>query len=377
MGRICLFTSASAKVYGLMDSMTMIIRRVLPSYAIIAIGREEFCRNHRGVVDACKPIPRLLVELFERFERRGLQLLARAFIYVLTHLYVALKVLRCRCDVLFVINADALIPMLLARLAGIHVVLRLGGSFYETYRKVKGELFARSLRVLERALTIVAHKVVYAGPPRKLSDKYYVANEHPASKEFLEAFKFTSNAADRPLVVGYLGRLSMEKGVDVLAEAVKIMVSRDEELRILIAGDGPLRGWIEDKLRLEIECGRVKLLGWLPHESTPSFLSGVRLLLMPSYTEGLPAVLVEAMACGTPVVASPVGEIPSVLVNGETGLLIDKLTPARVASLALSLVRDEPRLRRMSVNSFKRFKEMFDEEKVLSIWRECLSPPCR
>jgi glycosyltransferase involved in cell wall biosynthesis len=372
--RVCIFAAASAKVYGPMDSMSNVIKRVLPNHELMVICRKEFYRRHSKHVDGCILIPDSLISLFERFERRKLQLLARAFLYVIIQFYVALKVLSCRCRVFFVINAEAFVPMLFARLAGIHVVLRLGASSYEVYERLGNKFIATALEISEITLKMVAHKVVYAGPPRVLSDKFYMNTDILPSRDFLETFKCKSNAADRPLRIGYLGRLSPEKGIDVLIQTVKLLTLRDSDIKVLIAGDGILRENIERELEKEIKNENVKLLGWLPHEKIPEFLSQIRLLLMPSYTEGLPSALVEAMACGTPVIASSVGAIPNVIVNGENGLLIDKLTPNNVASMVLKLIRDDERLRMMSKSCTTYMMEFFKEEEAIRIWKKILRP---
>lgn len=372
--RICIFAAASAKVYGPMDSLSVVIKKILPGYEIVVVGRREFFRTHRKHIDRCILIPEALIWVFERFERRRFQLLARVFMYVLIQFYVALKVLSCRCRVFLVINAEAFIPMLLARLAGAHVVLRLGSSSYEVYERLGNKFVATVLGISDKTLKMVAHKVVYAGPPRIFSNKFYVNTDILPSKDFLEAFKCKSNAADRPLLVGYLGRLSPEKGIDVLIQTIKLLTSRDDDIKVLIAGDGILRETVEKELENEIKNGKVQLLGWLSHEKIPEFLSQIRLLLMPSYTEGLPSGLIEAMACGTPVIASPVGAIPNVIVDGENGLLIDKLTPKNVASMTLELIRDEKRLRMMSKSCSMYMREFFKEEESLRIWKKILRP---
>jgi glycosyltransferase involved in cell wall biosynthesis len=95
---------------------------------------------------------------------------------------------------------------------------------------------------------------------------------------------------------------------------------------------------------------------------------------MPSYTEGLPSALVETMACGTPVLTSRVGEIPQVVIHGETGLLIDELNPNNIASLALKLIKDEKNLRRMSTRCSTYMMEFFKEDEVIHVWKKILRP---
>jgi len=114
--------------------------------------------------------------------------------------------------------------------------------------------------------------------------------------------------------------LDEEKGIRTLAEVAKRL---PEDVTFRFVGDGDLRQWLEAELAAEISAGQVVVTGWVDHEQVPEELSRMRLLVMPSApTEGLPTVILEAMACGTPVLATPVAGVPDVVNDGETGYLI-------------------------------------------------------
>jgi len=76
----------------------------------------------------------------------------------------------------------------------------------------------------------------------------------------------------------------------------------------------------------------VELLPWVDHDLLPSYLNRVRLLVIPSFTEGLPNVMLESMACGTPVLAAPVGSIPDVIEDGVNGYLLADTAPETIAA---------------------------------------------
>jgi len=80
-----------------------------------------------------------------------------------------------------------------------------------------------------------------------------------------------------------------------------------DDIEFVFVGDGALRPQIEEELADKIDRGSVRLAGWVDHDEVPAFLNSFRLLVMTSRTEGVPTTALEAMACGTPVCATPVG----------------------------------------------------------------------
>ena len=140
-------------------------------------------------------------------------------------------------------------------------------------------------------------------------------------------------------VVGGIGRLERQKGFDVLVRAV----ARVPDARLVLVGDGRERGALQ---LLADECGlgdRFTVTGWVdnPREFLPSF----DVVAMPSRSEGLPLVLLEAMLAARPVVATGVGSIPDALRDGSTGLLVPVDDVASLGG-ALRLLATDPLLRR-------------------------------
>jgi len=122
------------------------------------------------------------------------------------------------------------------------------------------------------------------------------------------------------VVAGYVGRLVQQKGVGVLLSAARILAERFPSLHILIAGEGPL----DPSLRATaVEYGLTKIhfLGY--RRDIPAVLAACDMVLLPSFTEGLPLIVLEAMAAGLPVVATRVGGAPEAVAEGETGSLVD------------------------------------------------------
>src|SRR5919201_317243 len=129
-----------------------------------------------------------------------------------------------------------------------------------------------------------------------------------------------------PLEVLFVGRLSPEKGIEELVAAT-------EGMNLVVAGDGPLRHLVPGAL------------GFVPHDELGDLYDRAAVVVCPSYREGLPLCVLEAMAHGKPVVASAVGGIPELVEDGVTGFLVE---PGDVDGLrgALQRLLDDPALRR-------------------------------
>jgi glycosyltransferase involved in cell wall biosynthesis len=119
-----------------------------------------------------------------------------------------------------------------------------------------------------------------------------------------------------------VARLDVEKGHLVLLEAVARLAREGLDFELELIGDGPLRSEIERAIRTWQLERRVKLSGWLGSAEVRHRLLASRVLVLPSFSEGLPVVLMEALALGRPVIASCLSGTPELVVNGENGWLV-------------------------------------------------------
>lgn len=119
-----------------------------------------------------------------------------------------------------------------------------------------------------------------------------------------------------------VGRLAEQKGQLLILEALAGLAAEGVELELVLAGDGQLRPKIEARLR-ELALGaRVRITGWISNATVRDELLGARVLLLPSFAEGLPVVLMEALALGRPAITTYVAGIPELVENGRSGWLI-------------------------------------------------------
>jgi len=138
-------------------------------------------------------------------------------------------------------------------------------------------------------------------------------------------------------VIGFVGRLSDEKGLPYLIEAL-----RDPALahtHTLLTGEGEARPALEALIAQAGLQDRVQLLG--NRRDTPLIYAAMDVFVLPSVLEAFPMVLLEAMACGCPVIATDVGEVHRIIVPGQTGLIVPPRTPAALAQ-ALTHILSSP-----------------------------------
>ncbi len=176
-----------------------------------------------------------------------------------------------------------------------------------------------------------------------------------------EAARWRLGLSSGPPILLWVGRLEKLKGVDILVSAVAQL--DEPEVKLLIVGGDEraddLKGELMAQARAEGIEERVVFVGAVAHDDLPSYYSAADVVVVPSYYESFGLVAVEAMACGTPVVASRVGGLISTVVDGVTGYLIPWRCPEPFAE-KLEVLLHNPELRanfsRAAVRSVERYR---------------------
>lgn len=141
----------------------------------------------------------------------------------------------------------------------------------------------------------------------------------------------------------FIGRLSDEKGLFDLVESMKILHDQYgvKKVRLKIVGNGPLRRDLECKVSTLGLDDIIEFTGYVSHDKISKYLTEAWLLVLPSLTEALGKVILEAMAAGRPVVATRVGGIPEVVENGVNGFLVKPGNPEALAQSAYKILTNE------------------------------------
>lgn len=143
--------------------------------------------------------------------------------------------------------------------------------------------------------------------------------------------------ADGPLKLVSIGRFSEQKGQLVLISAMADVIRKRPDATLQLVGDGEMRDLIEAEISRHGLSGNIELTGWLSEADVRARLADAHALVMPSFAEGLPMVIMEAMAAGRPVIGTYIAGIPELVRPGETGWLVPAGDSAALASAILEL----------------------------------------
>jgi len=177
-------------------------------------------------------------------------------------------------------------------------------------------------------------------------------------------------------VVGAVGRLSVEKGHRYLLDAAPVLAPRIPHLRIVLLGEGRERPQLERQTaRLGVQ-EQVLFAGF--RSDVQSWIQACDVIVNPSLTEGMPNAVLEAMALGTPVVATAVGGVPDLITDQESGLLVVPGDPPALAGAVYSLWADSSLALRLAKNAQARVRDYSPEEQsrlLLDLYAKVLGLP--
>jgi len=301
--------------------------------------------------------------------------------YYLLHqfklLWTTLRLLPETVIFVFATGADLFfLPMLLIRIAGKKVIIRSDGrpSFVvNDHFQRPGKIKVALIRMGETISYQLANRIL---PESECMIHLYNLERYSSKTSFWSqyidttTFKKRKNLSERTYDVGYIGRLIKEKGALKFVEAL-LPVLRDRECKAIIIGDGYLRNEIEQFLSGNNMQNQVDLLGWVENKQIPDYLNDIKLVVVPSDYEGLPSGVLEAMACGTPVLATPVGGIPDLIREGETGFFMENNTPERIAK---NIIRSlsHPDLEQISRNAQVLIEQQYTYEAAATRYKNVL-----
>ena len=251
-------------------------------------------------------------------------------------------------------------------------VMHLHGSEFEDwYRSLRPEKQGQVREFLGNCRSVVVLGEHYRDSIQSICPGAPVEIVHNAV-ELPDRTTDLNNTGNRIL---FLGVLIRRKGVEDLLRAFAI--AKLKKWRLVLAGSGPEE---ESLKKLAQELGiadRTDFPGWIDGERKRELLEFSQILALPSYNEGLPIAILEAMSFGLPVISTTVGDIPACIRNGENGILVSPGDTDALARALSVLTSDEKMWRKYSRNARNTIEADFDENhfyrQISAIWRKSIS----
>jgi glycosyltransferase involved in cell wall biosynthesis len=200
----------------------------------------------------------------------------------------------------------------------------------------------------------------------------------PARREQIAALRTALGVPDHAQILLTIGRLSSEKGQADLIQAVGMLRNQQPErtVRLILVGDGPDRSRLEAIAR---RCGVYDWINFAGHQADVApYYSLADVVVLPSWTEGSPNVLLEAMAAGLPIVATAVGGVPEIVCPSGAALLVGRQQPASLARGIAEVLGDKnlrSELRVAALSTASAFSPERRYRSLLKIYRSCMTEP--
>ena len=252
-----------------------------------------------------------------------------------------------------------------AKLLGARVVYQMHDNLFRVLEAPRSA-FAPGLAWLARwpdAVVVLSEREAQAWRARGAAAALHVVPNGIDCAPFLRQNRAAPDPA-APLRLIYVGRLAPRKGLLEAIEALRLVRGHGIAARLVVAGSGPEEPRLREHVRESGVTRDVSFVGPAYGEQKARLLAQADALLLPSYSEGLPYALLEAMAAGVVPVVTPVGAIPEVVKQGEHGLFVEPRDAEAIAEAIARLARDRMSLARMSAACRKRAAAEYSLERL-------------
>ncbi|OGW25945.1 MAG: hypothetical protein A2X59_12325 [Nitrospirae bacterium GWC2_42_7] len=209
------------------------------------------------------------------------------------------------------------------------------------------------------------HKVLIEGFPEKkiarIPNGVNTELFYPCSDKERKELKNNNKLLNKKVLV-YSGWLVEGKGLDTLLEAFRLVVSENRETKLLLLGKGPLKDRLKDKADSLNISDKVCFKGNVTN--VHEFLNSADIFVFPSFREGMPNSLLEAMACGLPVIASRIGGIVDIVEDNKSAILFDPGDVSGLASAIIKLLNNDEIRQALGAEARKRIEGGFSIDRV-------------
>ena len=298
----------------------------------------------------------------------------RILSYISIQIRLSLKVLKFlrKVDLWFsIFGSNLILPSICIKLFGKKVIQIIAGSNSKSSQtktnQIINKIMNSFINILSDYIIVYSPNIIKDFGLGKYKEKLIIAPRHFVNPK---KFYYIQSIVERDKIIGFVGRLSREKGILNFLETIKILAPF-REYKYIIIGEGDCRNDViqfikENKNDIEIE-----FIEWVNHDCLNLYLNRLKILVISSYTEGLPNVMLEAMASGTPVLISRIGAIPDIITDEINGFLLNDNKPKTISDKIVQIMnRDDLEL--ISNNSIRYIKNNFTFAKTQKTYKNLL-----
>jgi glycosyltransferase involved in cell wall biosynthesis len=269
--------------------------------------------------------------------------------------------------------------VLLARAAGVPVIFHLHGAEFRVFYEKEGGAFTRWF--IRLVLRSVQRVVVLSKQWRAFIQEIAPAASVDIIPNPISVPATPHDPSQRdPATLLFLGRFGQRKGIFDLLQALVSIKTRFPQIRLRCGGDGEADAVLARSRELGLR-DNVELLGWVSGEAKERELARATIYVLPSYAEGLPMGVLEAMAAGVPTVTTTVGGIPDAIDDGVEGYLVSPGDIDALADRIVALLSDVELRARMGAAARAKALDVFSVQKTLAhveaLYRELGAEPRR
>lgn len=256
---------------------------------------------------------------------------------------------------------------LAARLAGVQSVVSTKHGFDPWRRGMWYGFLDRRIAFLQEHIIVISKAIgqwlsEVEGLPKSKMRVVHYAIDVDGFRADTPSKKFSS-IMSQP-IIGIVSRLIHQKGVQVLIEALGICIEKYPETSLVIVGDGPCRSVLEQQAQTLGIAENVHFLGYVVHPELNSIMQAFDIFAFPTFGEGFGLVLLEAMACAKPIIASEVMAIPEIVLHEECGLLVPPGDPVLLAEALQKLLQDSDLRQQYGDTGFRRVTNEFTVKRM-------------
>ena len=307
--------------------------------------------------------------------------LARGLLGSLVGLKELVSIVRSKKDIIFFSSPYALYSVLVSRILKIPLIIHFKyDPTTQPSMNFRHRIKRGILNVLINLALRSADMIVVTTPHVK---RMVISRKVPAEKVFVspnyvDEALFSSSVDGKSIrerfsivrhekLIMYLGRLSHEKGLSTLIEAFSILCSRLQNIKLAIVGGGPERGVLQKKCQILGLADKVLFINPVPHTLVPNFLAASDVVVLPSYSEGHPKILIEAMIMSKPLVATDVIGIQDVVENRKDAILVKPGDAKGLAEALQMLIENDNRARTIAYNAKRKALNEYSKKAVFKL----------